>query len=214
MESRPTELWLQPCEFPRRQLSAVGRKLLRRALASRNLRLLEHQYSLPGVELIELLSSTYGIAVSISHCPGLVAVALGSVAIGVDCESGNQKRDWAQLAEFAFTPAEAGTLARLSVEDQAASFLRHWVCKEAFVKLKMGSVFGDLNRLLLADDGTFVIDTYSDELVHLWCGVYLGFQLALCYQTEASSPPVVFDNCGTPLPLNLIQIHQSRRNIA
>ncbi|PLW67650.1 4'-phosphopantetheinyl transferase family protein [Pseudohalioglobus lutimaris] len=209
MESRPTELWLQPCELPRRQLSATGRKLLRRALTSRNIQLPEHQLSLPGLELIELLDSSHGIGVSISHCPGLVAVALGTGALGVDCEPGKQTRDWAELAEYSFTPGEAREVTRLSDKDNATAFLRHWVCKEAFVKFEQGSVFGDLNRLSLTADGTFQIDTTTNTTVRLWWGTYLGFQLALCQDSKAASTPVIVNSDGNPLSMNFIEILQS-----
>lgn len=81
-------------------------------------------------------SSSAGIGFNLTHSHGrcLVAVAAGR-QVGVDVESIRQDVEYEKLATRFFSPAERRAVAGQERSQQAASFFRHWVAKEAYLKL-------------------------------------------------------------------------------
>lgn len=74
-----------------------------------------------------------GVALSLSHTDGAVAVAAGAGAVGVDVERRDRAGPSAALLRSVLTAGE-----RVAVEssaEPALSFLRLWVVKEALVKV-------------------------------------------------------------------------------
>jgi predicted phage terminase large subunit-like protein len=59
--------------------------------------------SLPGPALISLVERDFRLGISISHCPQLVAVAIGKGRLGLDCEAMGKIRNWQALADHFFT---------------------------------------------------------------------------------------------------------------
>lgn len=74
------------------------------------------------------------IAFSTSHSGEIWAVAIGTVALGVDIEAIDRTIDHAGIASSLFAPGEVAALARLGREDAATAFYACWSRKEAFVK--------------------------------------------------------------------------------
>ncbi|MEU7055836.1 4'-phosphopantetheinyl transferase superfamily protein [Streptomyces sp. NPDC046197] len=71
--------------------------------------------------------------VSISHCAGVVAVALAAAEVGVDVEL-SRPLPVVNLARRWFDPAEAAWLASRPEQDRTEDFLRLWTAKEALGK--------------------------------------------------------------------------------
>lgn len=77
---------------------------------------------------------TFNLAFNLSHSHQYVLYAFGHHPLGVDLEKITLKRDVLGIAQRFFSPTELITLAHLSPPHQAITFLRYWVCKEAYVK--------------------------------------------------------------------------------
>ena len=71
---------------------------------------------------------------NLSHCQGFALYGVSSQPLGVDLEVVRPLSNPVELAQRFFAAPEVATLAALNPGDQAMGFLRHWVCKEAFVK--------------------------------------------------------------------------------
>ena len=148
----PVQVWLhrpQAHQPGRRVQSQLARQLLRVALSSAGIRLDEPRLSTPGTELIAWLRQQFQLELSITHCPEMVAIALGRDRLGVDCETLGTNRNWQAIADYFFTPAEADVIRQTGVIRQEHIFLRHWTLKEAFIKTMQGTIFGNLNDLTL-----------------------------------------------------------------
>jgi phosphopantetheinyl transferase len=57
------------------------------------------------------------------------------------------------MADLYFSADEARAIRSLPEHQREAAFLRHWTLKESMVKATRGSVFTDLNRLVLERSG-------------------------------------------------------------
>jgi phosphopantetheinyl transferase len=163
-----TKVWLHPLESEqrRKRQSILARKLLRAICNLEGIGLSENELRLPGLELIELFSSRDNIGLSIAHCPGMLAIALGPDRVGVDCEVMGRRRNWQGIANVFFTPGEAQAVSAARPEDREAVFLRHWVLKEAHIKAIRGSIFGDLNRLVVDSELGPVVD--NPDSTDIW----------------------------------------------
>jgi phosphopantetheinyl transferase len=86
-------------------------------------------------------------SVSLSHTPGLIAVAVAlRGSIGVDVER-HRPRDFAALADHAFGPAERREVA----DGGSQAFYRIWTLREAIAKATGDGLALVLNRADLAD---------------------------------------------------------------
>ena len=86
-------------------------------------------------------------SVSMSHTPGLIAVAVAlRGSIGVDVER-HRPRDFAALADHAFGPAERREVA----DGGSQAFYRIWTLREAIAKATGDGLALVLNRADLAD---------------------------------------------------------------
>jgi phosphopantetheine--protein transferase-like protein len=151
----------------------------------------ESELSLPGLDLIELFFNRYNIGLSIAHCRGMLAVALGPGRVGVDCELKGRSRNWQGIAQQFFTPSEAHTISVAKPDEREKAFLRHWVLKEAYIKAIHGSIFGDLNRLVVEGQGVSIMASECNTRNKWWTWeVELsGSMIALC---SSHSGAVVF----------------------
>jgi 4'-phosphopantetheinyl transferase len=94
---------------------------------------------------------------SLSHTPGLVAVAVGRVAeVGVDVENVDRQMDVKALAEYAFTAQESQHLAGYTESAFRTRFLEIWTLKEAYAKAR------GLGMSLPFDQ--FAFDVRGDEI--------------------------------------------------
>jgi 4'-phosphopantetheinyl transferase len=73
------------------------------------------------------------LGVSLSHTGGAVAAAAGPGPVGVDVEHAAQRPLDPRVARRVLSERELAAV--LAADDQARAFLRHWVRKEALVKV-------------------------------------------------------------------------------
>lgn len=189
------QLWLYPTPGGRRPgrpaQSLAARRLLARALRAAGIVVPPGVLALEGLSLRAWLAREHGLGLSISHCPGLVTVALAPRGIGLDCETPGRARDWLAIANQFFTPAEAHVLRCEPAASREAAFLYHWTLKEAAIKLLGGSVFGDLKRLRLQGGGAEVKEA-AGRAYWAWAGRWKGAHLALF---GAGAAPAAFSAC-------------------
>jgi 4'-phosphopantetheinyl transferase len=105
---------------------------------------------------------------NLSHSAGQVFAAVASQPVGLDIESATRPVDFTGLAAKFFSPAEQDRIAASPPESRNRMFLRHWVCKEATVKLSGDGIFHGLRdvEVFFASDGS-VFGTYRDRSVQL-----------------------------------------------
>lgn len=130
----------------------------------------------------ELLDKA-GWYLSISHCSGVVVVALSNKPVGVDVEPISQSRNWLGMAREFYCPAEAAQLAQLEYEELRYQFLRSWVLKEAYIKMAQKDLFEGLtkvevngNQLILHEEGRWASTPHAwtcstqEHVFGLFCG--------------------------------------------
>jgi len=184
-----TNIWLFPMKSPqrRRGQSIVARNILRLACETEGVALTEKELALPGFDLIEVFAREKKRCLSISHCSSMVAVSLASDNVGIDCEAIGRCRNWQGIARQFFTAREADYIESSSAEDRELAFLRHWVLKEAYIKAIRGSIFGDLNRLIIdARYRMSIVDADHLKTWQAWSLELSSCPIAVC--TSASGP--------------------------
>ena len=191
-----TQIWLHRPNNEltgRESQSKTARNLLALACRSSGVRLNQTQLALPGPELIGLIRKEFGLSISITHCPKLVAVALGKGQLGLDCEAAGRTRNWLGIAHHFFTGEEAITISSASTAEHENVFLRHWVLKESYIKSIKGSVFGDLNHLTLTDFGESAKVGHHDrgQGRWAWVGSFAAHVLGI-YCSDMSPPELAF----------------------
>lgn len=92
------------------------------------------------------LMSPPGWHISVSHCPGHVAVMAAHAPCGIDVEI-NRDADWKRIARRYFSEAENDYLQQLEATRGAEDFLKLWTLKEAGVKAMGTGLAGNLSRL-------------------------------------------------------------------
>ena len=195
-----TKVWLLALEAPceRRAQSSRARDLLKLVCAMEGLALTENTLELPGLQLIEQFSTRLGLGLSIAHCPGMIAIALAGADVGIDCEQKGRNRNWLGIAELFFTAKEAEVIAASSPSEQESVFLHHWVLKEAYLKVHRGSIFGDLNRLVLEEHRSAKVDGCGSQRIRrAWKLDLFDCPIAVC---SASSGPLVIFQVQPPAP--------------
>jgi 4'-phosphopantetheinyl transferase len=75
-----------------------------------------------------------GAHFNVSHTAGLVAIAVGSTAVGIDVEAADPRRDVAGLVRRFFADEEREQFDHLPDHLRHTAFLRGWTCKEALLK--------------------------------------------------------------------------------
>ena len=93
-------------------------------------------------------SSQIGFNLTHSHGRCLVALAVGR-QVGVDVELIRHDVECEKLAARFFAPAERRAVGCQERSQQAAAFFRHWVAKEAYLKLKGVGLQFPLERCLI-----------------------------------------------------------------
>lgn len=88
---------------------------------------------------------------NLSHSNGRCVIALAAgIQVGVDMELIRQDVDGLKLANRFFAPAEHRAVAAAESAQQAATFFRYWVAKEAFLKFKGVGLQFPLERCRIA----------------------------------------------------------------
>ena len=186
-----TKVWLLPLEIPcrRKEQSTHARELLKIVCDLEGIVLAEKTLLLPGLQLIEQFSTDLGLGLSITHSSQMVAIALSEADVGIDCEPKGRNRNWQGIAQQFFTAKEAEVIATVNSDQRESVFLRHWVLKEAYLKALHGSIFGDLNRLVLEGPRIAKVDDCGGQ--RIWRGWKLelfGCSIAVC---SASGGPLI-----------------------
>lgn len=86
---------------------------------------------------------------NLSHSHHMALYAISRSPIGVDLEHIRPLPNALDLAQRFFAPSEFQILQTLPVEQQAYTFFRYWVCKEAYVKA-IGEGLAHLDRVEVA----------------------------------------------------------------
>jgi len=81
---------------------------------------------------------------NLSHTLGRAFVAFASQPVGLDVESYEREVHAEALAERFFFPAECAYIRKTEASLRNAVFLRHWICKEAMVKLSGDGIYHGL----------------------------------------------------------------------
>ncbi len=92
---------------------------------------------------------------NLSHSQNLVLYGFSTQPLGVDLEHLNQDRQGVTIARRFFSPSEVAVLESFgdSPEErshQQQAFLRHWVCKEAYVKATGQGLAQDLRSIAVS----------------------------------------------------------------
>jgi len=174
----------------RHEQSGIVRQLLKLALFAANISATEAILALPGIKLIQSVRAQFGIGISITHCPEMVAVAIGAGKLGLDCEALGKKRNWQGIADQFFTESEADAIRQANPEMTERVFLQHWTLKEAFIKANENSIFGAMNRLVISSSTGVQLEGRGQEHWQVWYAAIGKCILGVCYQDEsiASSP--------------------------
>ncbi len=106
---------------------------------------------------------------NLSHTCGKAIAAFSMEAVGIDVESIGRAVHADELARRFFFPEEAARIMSVDVTERKLTFLRHWVCKEAMVKLSGDGIYHGLRyaRVDLEADGRSH-GTYQGRKVTLW----------------------------------------------
>lgn len=136
-EQRRLEQFL--VEAPRQQY-LIARATLRMTLskysnvAPRAWRFATNRYGRPRIDAPLLTDQLY---FNVSHCDGLIAIAVARTAdIGIDVENVARRLDTDLLAPAVFTETECAALAAAPNEDRRKLFFALWTLKEAYIKAR------------------------------------------------------------------------------
>lgn len=96
-----------------------------------------------------------GLVFNVSHSGGYALLAFArDAALGVDIEECRTRTNLEGLADMCLAPDELGRWQALSPERRAAAFIRHWACKEAFVKAVGRGLGLGLGKVCVSPDFT------------------------------------------------------------
>jgi phosphopantetheinyl transferase len=106
---------------------------------------------------------------NLSHTCGRTIAAFSLEAIGIDVEAAGRRVHAGELATRFFFQEETARIMSVAEAERKLTFLRHWVCKEAMVKLSGDGIYYGLRyaRVDLAADGRSY-GTYQGQKVFLW----------------------------------------------
>ena len=114
---------------------------------------------------------TDGMHFSITHSGDTALIAISDLPIGIDAEIKRQ-RNFSSIIKR-FTAREQAEIGTSTIE-----FLRHWVVKEAYIKLIGGTLAHDLNRLEYFKGVLFYDGVKAD--CNILCDSSDGFAYAIC----------------------------------
>lgn len=153
-----------------RRRSVAARGLLRHAL---NDRVPEIACADWPIEVMEsgrpVVAAPGGLSVSVTHTPGLVAVAVTEdVDVGVDAEWIDRRVNFDQVARRFFAPSERDELAQLPDSERRRRFFRYWVLKEAYAKARgLGLAIG-LDRVRFIEPGEGIVVLEDEHPLPDW----------------------------------------------
>jgi hypothetical protein len=189
------QIWLKrDAGKTRLEQSRSVRLLLQQACAHNDVELPGNFLSLPGPTLMAHIKNECDLSTSLSHCRGMAAIALGTGQLGLDCEQQGKERNWTGIARTFFTPAESRNISRRAKADQEATFLLHWVLKEAYIKATGGGLFGDLNKLSVSGTRSITVHRKASGDIRPWWAWQFDFMdchFGVCSQ-QATEPTLQF----------------------
>lgn len=118
----------------------VGRSLTRHVLSRyaltppNALRFTVNEHGRPSVDWPR---SNRNIHFSLSHTPGLIALAVSSIPeIGIDVENVDRQVEISEIAEAVFTQCELDEILRAAPDNERVNFFELWTLKEAYIKAR------------------------------------------------------------------------------
>jgi phosphopantetheinyl transferase len=163
------QIWLKPLAGNKRfEQSQTVRLLLKQVCEVSGVKLPKDYLASSGLSLIKNIERQNSISISLSHCAGMAAVALGKGRLGLDCEQSGKRRRWGTIAQQFFPPIEATIVTSVPESEQESKFLRSWVLKEAYIKAIHGTLFGDINKLTLSTPEAIRISGECVEPTEVW----------------------------------------------
>lgn len=119
--------------------------------------------------------SEQAVQFNVSHCPSMVAVALGEAeAIGVDVETLKRSFDISALSAYCMSGDERRVYNCLSNGCRRQAFLRYWTVKEAYTKavgVGLGMDLRDVN-CWFSDDGSTFGFSYPFRSCNSWSQLF------------------------------------------
>ncbi|WP_226643748.1 4'-phosphopantetheinyl transferase family protein [Microbulbifer variabilis] len=100
----------------------------------------------PKTPSVAYLLGTPFINLSISHTADYLAVSIGKIPVGIDCERGHPTRDWLLIAQNYFSSYEVSWLQSLPIPLLKEEFIKTWTMKEALAKCS-GDALGTLLKI-------------------------------------------------------------------
>jgi phosphopantetheinyl transferase len=190
----------------RKQQSYIARQLLQVAFSKANISLPGQQLAQTGVSLIVSIREQFGLEISITHCPQMVAIAIGHYKLGLDCEALGKKRDWCDIASQFFSSEEALNIRMAKPHQRERLFLQHWTLKEAYIKSNQQSIFGALNWLTLSSGEEVKLNSPYDIKGNAWRTEINDCILSIFCQSNQISAPLFLEctdlSSGTFTSLN------------
>lgn len=106
-----------------------------------------------------LKNYTYHFNISHTQGAGLIAISPTN-SLGVDIEYNQRRLAISQIAAEIFTESEQNYIA--NKQNSNVAFFECWTRKEAFIKVKGGSIFSELQKISVTDDNGLIINPYHD----------------------------------------------------
>ena len=106
-----------------------------------------------------------GISFNISHCAGIIALAVSTTrAVGIDVECLRERFSCLEIAEHYFAPEENKALQTLPASQQPLGFLEYWTLKESYIKARGMGLSLPLHRFSfnLSESGRIHFTTHPD----------------------------------------------------
>lgn len=78
---------------------------------------------------------------NLTHTAGHIVAAFSLSEVGIDIEAADRRVHGEDLARKFFAPAENARIGSHPAPERNRAFLRHWICKEAMVKLSGDGIY-------------------------------------------------------------------------
>lgn len=144
---------------------------------------------------------------NITHCKGLVALAIARSELGIDAEPLDRGPQVLPLAARVFTPTERRSIFALPLHERAGAALELWTLKEAVMKASGRGLTLEPAAFELERRGTEIIPvSQSEDLTGPWRTFLIHLDgehaLALClHESLGPTPSVAIKRFPTPYRL-------------
>jgi 4'-phosphopantetheinyl transferase len=149
-----------------------------------------------------------GLHFNLTHAPGLVALAVGRSALGIDVENSAVRDPPLEVARSYFTALEARGLEELQPDAQRARFFALWTLKESWLKADGRGLSAGLENVEFTLDAAHRVagvrlvadDARLWDFRQWWPSPEHVMALAVRRETAAAAPPQVELRRFVPAP--------------